>query len=401
MTSRALAWRTVAAKPGRAVLAVTGVTVIGALLFNMLLLSNGLLVSFRELLDTAGYDVRVVGSEGALAMRVPVPNPEALVAELRRLPEVAEAGFLRTRDGATSAPGRSSKRLNIIEASGGADRRLWRVVTGSNLADAPAGPQPPVVINRALAEALNLAPGSALDLRLVLSSGPSALPDRTFRIAGIAEFDFEPDEQFVAATSMGAFGDQLAAKPADRADLVMVASRAAYGPAAAAAAIGRARPDLRAYSNAQVVDQFDQNGFAYFRQISLVLTTITLGFAFLLVATLLSVSVNQRLHEVAALRALGLPRRRIAATLVWESVWLVGAGGLLSLPVGGALAMGFDRILRGMPGLPERLHFFVFETRALGLHLALLAVTAIGAAAYPVWVATRLPIAATLRQETL
>jgi putative ABC transport system permease protein len=121
----------------------------------------------------------------------------------------------------------------------------------------------------------------------------------------------------------------------------------------------------------------------------------------LLVATLLSVSVNQRLHEVAALRALGVPRRRIAATLLWESAWLVGAGGLLSLPIGGLLAMELDAILRRMPGFPDRLHFFVFEPRAALVHLGLLGATAVGAAIYPVWVATRLPIAETLRRETL
>ena len=50
-------------------LAVGGVAVIGALLFDMLLLSRGLLVSFRDLLDTAGFDIRVVASEGSLVHR--------------------------------------------------------------------------------------------------------------------------------------------------------------------------------------------------------------------------------------------------------------------------------------------------------------------------------------------
>jgi putative ABC transport system permease protein len=187
----------------------------------------------------------------------------------------------------------------------------------------------------------------------------------------------------------------------DDAEVVLVASRPEFGPTAAAAAIGKLRPDLRAFSNAQMVAQFNRNGFAYFRQISFVLSTITLGFAFLLIATLLSVSVNQRLNEMAALRALGFPRRRIAATLIWESAWLVGAGGLLSLPIGGVLALELDRILRSMPAFPPRLHFFVFEPVAAVLYLALLAATAVGASIYPVWVATRLPIAATLRRETL
>jgi putative ABC transport system permease protein len=132
-----------------------------------------------------------------------------------------------------------------------------------------------------------------------------------------------------------------------------------------------------------------------------VLSAITLGFAFLLVATLLTVSVNQRLGQVASLRALGVPRRRIAAALLWESALMVGTGGVLSVPVGWALAAELDRILREMPGIPDRVHFFVFEPSAAIWHLGLLAMTGVAAAAYPVWIATRLPIAATLRLETL
>jgi putative ABC transport system permease protein len=132
-----------------------------------------------------------------------------------------------------------------------------------------------------------------------------------------------------------------------------------------------------------------------------VLSSTTAAFTFLLVATLLTVSVNQRLGEVAALRALGIARRKIAATLLWEAALLVGVGGLLALPLGELLAVGLDGILRRMPGLPEGLHFFVFEPRALVLHAALLAATAVVAALYPMWLAVTLPIARTLRQEVV
>ena len=147
------------------------------------------------------------------------------------------------------------------------------------------------------------------------------------------------------------------------------------------------------------MEQFNANAFSYFRQISSVLSTMTLAFAFLLIATLLTMSVNQRLGEVAALRALGFPRRRIAANLLWESALLVGVGGTAALPVGGLLALVLDRILRRMPGVPARLHFFVFEPQTVALHAALLCITGLLAAVYPVWIATRLPIAATLRRE--
>jgi putative ABC transport system permease protein len=183
--------------------------------------------------------------------------------------------------------------------------------------------------------------------------------------------------------------------------MVLAASAPSAGPDAAVAAIARLRPDLRVFSNDQIVSTFNRNGFSYFRQISIVLSTTTAVFTVLLLATLLTVSVNQRLGEMAALRALGIDHRKIAATLLWEAVLLVGGGGVMALPAGALLAVALDRILRRMPGLPDGLHFFVFEPRALILHGALLLATALVAAAYPVWLAVRLPIAQTLREEVV
>jgi ABC-type lipoprotein release transport system permease subunit len=60
-----------------------------------------------------------------------------------------------------------------------------------------------------------------------------------------------------------------------------------------------------------------------------------------------------------------------------------------------------DDILRRMPGLPAGLHFFVFEGQSVALHAAVLTTTAIVASAYPVWLAVKLPIAQTLRQEVV
>jgi ABC-type lipoprotein release transport system permease subunit len=121
----------------------------------------------------------------------------------------------------------------------------------------------------------------------------------------------------------------------------------------------------------------------------------------LLITVLLTVSVNQRLGEVAALRALGFSRRRVVLDVLCESALIVGIGGLLSLPLGVLLAVWLDRILKGMPGIPTSLHFFVFEPQALWMHGALLAVTAILAAVYPMRIVAQLPIAATLRNEVI
>ena len=62
MTAFSLAWRTARRYRARAVLAVVGVAVIGALNFDMLLLSHGLMLSFADLLNSTGYNVRIAGS---------------------------------------------------------------------------------------------------------------------------------------------------------------------------------------------------------------------------------------------------------------------------------------------------------------------------------------------------
>jgi ABC-type lipoprotein release transport system permease subunit len=69
--------------------------------------------------------------------------------------------------------------------------------------------------------------------------------------------------------------------------------------------------------------------------------------------------------------------------------------------MGALLAVWLDGILKGMPGIPANLHFFVFEPQALWIHAVLLAATALLAALYPMRIVARLPIAATLRDEVI
>jgi putative ABC transport system permease protein len=403
MTAWGLAWRTIARSPARSVLAVAGVTVIGALLFDMLLLSRGLLVSFRDLLDAAGFDIRVVAAEGSMVHRPPIADATSLAEAIARLPEVQRVTLVRTDSAQAMVPGESGGgvRVSLVGTTDGAGGGVWTIVSGSSLPSASAAGEPPLlIVSPRLASELGVEPGSELGLRLFVPGSASALPLVRGRVVGIGQFAFEAADEYTVATTLEGFATAHGTPADGVASMVLVSSRSGDGTSAAAS-IARLRPDLRVLSNDQVLEQFNQNAFSYFRQISTVLSSMTLAFAFLLIATLLTMSVNQRLGEVAALRALGFPRRRIAANLLWESVLLVGVGGTAALPVGGLLAMVLDRILRQMPGVPERLHFFVFEPRTLLLHAALLSTTGMLAALYPIWLATRLPIAATLRREIL
>ena len=396
MSPAGLAWRSLCGQPARAVLGVAGIAVVGALLFDMLLLSRGLVVSFRDILEGAGFDVRVTATDAPPLLGPPLRDVEKLTAAVRALHEVRDAVPLRTGRAEAIAADGSVLEVELF-GSGAREGVGWTVLEGEGLN--PSGDLP-VVVNRRLAARLALAPGSKLRLRGTCQAS-SAVPPVELTVQGVVAFPFDAASGLTAMTSFAGFLQVCAGEEADLAELLLVASRREAGAEGAVAAIRRARPDLNTFSNEQLLNRLQRTDFSYFRQISFVLSSITLFFAFLLVTTLLTVSVNQRLGELAVLRALGVRRRRIAAGLLCESALLVGAGGLLALPAGALLALGLDRILRAMPDLPEKLHFFVFEPRAVLLHVALVALTGVLAALYPVYLVVRLPIAATLRREVV
>ena len=413
------AWLSVIRQPARSLLGILGVAAIGALLFDMLLLSRGLVLSFADLLGRTGFDVRVLASDAPPLAGPRLTSATALASDVAALPEVDEVFQLRLRSaevvterqpvdagektggGADDEKGSAplARRVEFI----GADprvRSMWTMVEGDDLPDA-SGAASKIVVNRQLAERLHLRPGARLTLRGRCSDGSDAIPPVALTVVGVAEFPFDAVR---AATVAGTLADAdrlCAQEDGDRAEMLLVRSAPQAGALAAAAAVRAIHPELYVVTNEELVERFRRFEFSYFRQISTVLATVTLFFGFLLIAVLLTVSVNQRLAEIAALRALGLSRSRVTAGVLWESVMLVAAGGLLALPLGVALSVWLDAILRSMPGLPAQLHFFVFEPRALVLYIALLAIVSLAAAVYPMRIVSVLPIAATLRREVV
>jgi len=87
--------------------------------------------------------------------------------------------------------------------------------------------------------------------------------------------------------------------------------------------------------------------------------------------------------------------------VLWRSALLVGAGGLVAVPLGLVLSTRLDAILKRMPGIPANLHFFIFEPNTLVRYLVFLVLTTMLAALYPIRMIVRLPIAATLRAEVI
>ena len=388
------AWLRVRREPGRTALAVLGVTAIGALLFDMLLLSNGLLVSFRERLDRSGFDVRVLGSDNAVLSGPPIEHASTLVATLRRLPPVA--AVQRVALASADVEGHAAARHVAVVGVDLAAPVPWTIVSGGAPAgsDAPAG----LVVNRNLARQLGLGIGSSLSLRGRCGGTAAPLP-LAARVAAVADFQNDPSDAWTAAMSSRALTALCGGIATDTADMLLVESRPGFGADAAAAAIRAAAPTLYVATNEQLVERFGRVEFSYFRQLSSVLTTVTLFFGLLLVAVLLTVSVNQQLGDIAALRALGLSRGRVMTGVFFESLLLIGIGGAAAVPLGTLLSWWLDAILRSLPGIPGDAHFFVFTPRAVVLHAALMAAGAAAAALYPMRLVAVLPVAETLRRE--
>jgi ABC-type lipoprotein release transport system permease subunit len=389
-----LAWISSIRQPARTGLGILGIAAVGALLFDMLLLSRGLVVSFRDLLERANFDVRVFATDSPVA-GPQIPQAPAVTAAVAGLPEVEAVVPVTFRQAELVTPSRAAKEEVRVDLLGIDPRAepLWTLLEGRDPSTA-APDVAPVIVNRNLAEAYRLSPGSTIVLSGRCGGASVAPPSVSFTVLGI-------DAAVMRVAGRLSDLNALCQRTESGVDMLLVRSRAHDGGDAAAVAIRALQPGLHVMTNSELVERFARVEFSYFRQISFVLSTVTLFFGFLLIAVLLTASVNQRLGEIAALRAVGLSRTRVIAGVLAESTIMIGIGAVLAIPVGLALSTWLDAILRRLPGIPSNVHFFVFEPRVLVLYAALLAASAVGAAIYPMRIVSRLPIAATLRREVV
>ena len=312
MKALAFAWRSLVRQPARAALGILGVAAVGALLFDMLLLSDGLVTSMREMLERTGFDIRVTAT-GELPRGRP-PHRQRVGASPRRSRScrrwsaalairfadarlTGAAGAERAGGATTTSPDRVG-----LEAVGGDGPQPWTVLRGRDATALERGGGEPGAGRRDLACRDRRPAAAARALPVAVAR---VLPPALVHVVGIAEFPLALDRH-VIGSSMATLDAACGGNRADEADAVLV--RSAGDVDAAAAALRRVRPDLRADDQRTGGRPAAADGFTYFQQISAVLTTVTLGFALLLITVLLTVSVNQRLGEIAALRALGFSR---------------------------------------------------------------------------------------------
>ncbi len=411
MRALVYATRNLRRQPARTVFGLLGIISVGALLLDMLLLSNGLVLSFGKLLDEIGYDVRVTATQAMPTLGARLEDADRTSKELASLPEIDAVTSLAIFEATVSNPSFDTTNIEFFRHSAdatligtnGDTRANWTLLEGEGLEASTLAR--PILIDRETAKIVDLGIGDEVQIRGSCHSEATMQPRVIFTVSGIADFAFSAQgSAWVAGrlhdvgAACGFTGHQKDSPPAQ---VLLVASAAGVTPDQVIAAIEGVRPDLHAFSNADFLDRIRTGGYSYFQQISRMLSIITLGFSILLITTLISVAVNQRLGEIAALRALGLSRMRVVADLVAEAVVLTGTGALIAIPVGAVMAHWLDSILRNFPDIPARLHFFVWGPQALWIYLGLMTLTTALSVVYPAWLVWRLPIASTLRDEVL
>jgi len=379
----------------RTALSLAGIAVAAAMLLDMVMLSGGIDKSFAGLLLGRGYQMRLT-PKGTLPFdtEATMAGASGIVASLRRDPAVEAAGAVL----GTSLHGRAGDSLVTLFGYGiePEAQSLYNVVSGRDLVP---GDTAGVLLSEPAARLLGAAVGDTVTLVGRLDPQVvTATVGRRVVVRGMVRWIYDYRGQPSVGTVLPVMQRLSRQAADDRASVILVkAGEDAEVPALAARLRARL-PQVEVNTVTDLVAHFRAR-LVYFRQLSYILGSMSLIVAVLLIATLLTITVNERLGEIATLRAIGVSRATVVRQVLAEGTALTVVGSALGILLGLVTARYLDAILTSFPGLPEAFSFFVPRADTLAFAALVLLVTGSLAGLYPAWLASRAPIAATLRAE--
>jgi len=378
--------------PIRSGLAILGVAVACAMLLDMLMLGGGLNSSFESLLTTAGYELRVAPA-GTLPFDTgaTISDLQTVRTGMQRLDEIDGVAPVLGANLLLEGPDRL--RVFVLGVDP-ADQGIYRLEAGGDLRSEARGERG-IVIDRELTDR-GLAIGDTIMLQAPGSFADARSRRGEFTIVGIADFLYSSVGERSAAVSLGTLAE-ITDQP-DEASLLMVRLAEGADPEDVVARLRSDFPGLEIASVGQLVERAAQR-LSYFRQLAVILGTVSLIVTTLLIGTIMAISINDRYGTIAALRAIGISRRSLVAAFALESLLLSLAAATIGLALGLLVAGQLESILSDFPGLPAAIRFFVLDPGRVGLAAAGVIAAGVLAALVPAIRAMNAPIASTLHRE--
>jgi putative ABC transport system permease protein len=372
-----------------------GVAVSAAMLLDMVMLATGMRESFASLLGRSGFTVRV-SPRGTLPF-----DSDATIADAQNATRVMQrlTGITAVAPvlGATIYVLGSREPVTAfalgVEPTVQGDYRLLAGVdpTADNA----------MVASNALLRATGATIGDTLDVAVGFDPQlQTHVGRRRLVITGRAQFQFLSESDKAAAFRLATVQAMGGADRRDRVSLFMLRTAPNVDPESVRTSIERALPRVTAMSTAGAVAEAERR-LSYFRQLAFILGAVSLIVGFLLVTTIVTVGVNERVGEIAVMRAIGVSKWHVVQQIIIEGIGLSLAGAIAGLVLGLGTASYLNSILRAFPGLPDAIDFFLFQPSSAFRALGLLVLSGIAAGVYPSWRAASLPIAGTLREEAV
>jgi putative ABC transport system permease protein len=390
-----LAWANLTRHRARTLLAMLGVAVSAAMLLDMVMLSSGMRESFRHLLLVRGFQLRL-SPKGTLPFDTDATIADAtqVTQTLRRMPGIETVSPVL--GGQVHVPRATT---TVTAAAIGGDATVqgdYEITEG----------KPPSASNE-LAASDEFLRATALRVGDTVPAAAGYDPQlRTFAgsrrltITGRAHFLYTAVDQRVVALPLATLQSMQGDASRDRVSFFMVRARSGADVDSILRQIERTVPRVSVISTEKALQQVDER-LSYFRQLAFILGAVSLAVGFLLVTTLVTVSVNERLGEIVIMRAIGVARGRVVSQIVVEGTAIMVIGALAGLGLGLVTARYLNSILASFPGLPAAIDFFLFQPRDAWEALGMLVIAGILAGIYPSWRGASMPIAITLREEAV
>lgn len=404
-----LAIKNLSRNKGRSVLAILALGAATSLLLQVLMLSAGIDKGLKSFFIGPGIDMRVA-PKGSIPFtsNATVNQGHKITSKLLQNKNIKKicpmyGNYVFLKKGKQSPrPAVATGVIFIPEQEG------WDIYEGRNLRLSDNhynggkynGPwSHEVVINDNLAKELNIKVGDTLTVSNDLAFSRNSQKLRS-KVVGLATSRFTYPDERVAWFYISELQDLHGVTKSDPVSDFVVTVRDKSKTNETHDWIEKTFKELSAFRAQDLATHF-QNQLRVFNQFSQIVAIVGALLSFVLIYTIITIAVNERIGEIVTLRAIGISKATIDKTVIGESLTLTLVGAALGIPFGIAMSRVLNAMLKKQSGVPATFQFFIYEPKPIIVSLTTMMVVGLLAALIPSRRAAKLNIVDSLRERIL